>query len=90
MLTFLAICARKGIVVERYDDDAVGWLEPNEERRLAVTRVVLKPSIVFADGHRPDAATLAHIHHESHEHCFIANSVKTTVTVDASAEGVAR
>jgi organic hydroperoxide reductase OsmC/OhrA len=90
MLTFLALCARRGILVESYVDDAVGWLEPNEERRHAITRVVLKPSVTFAEGHRPDASTLAKIHEESHEQCFIANSVKTAITVDASAEGVAR
>jgi organic hydroperoxide reductase OsmC/OhrA len=90
MLTFLAICARRGLVVERYEDDATGWMEPNEQRRLAITHVVLKPSVTFAEGQRPDANTLAHIHEESHEHCFIANSVKTAITVDASAEGVER
>ena len=90
MLTFLAVCARRGIVVEHYDDDAVGWLEPNEQRRLAIARVVLKPNVAFAPGHQPDAATLAEIHEKSHEGCFIANSVKTAITVDASAQEVAR
>jgi organic hydroperoxide reductase OsmC/OhrA len=88
MLTFLAVCARRGIVVERYDDDAIGWLEPNERKRLAITRVVLKPNVTFAPGHRPDDATLDEIHEKSHEGCFIANSVKTTITVEATAEEV--
>jgi organic hydroperoxide reductase OsmC/OhrA len=88
MLTFLAICSRRGIIVERYDDDATGWLEPNEHRRLAITRVVLKPNVAFASGHRPDDATLDAIHEESHEQCFIANSVKTTITVEGTAEEV--
>jgi organic hydroperoxide reductase OsmC/OhrA len=90
MLTFLALCARRNVVVRRYDDEAVGWLEPNEKKRLAITRVVLKPKVVFAAGHLPDHATLAKIHEESHEHCFIANSVHTAITVDGSAEEVAR
>lgn len=90
MLTFLAICARRSIVVERYDDDAIGWLEPNEQRRLAITRVVLKPVVTFAAGQRPDANTLAQIHEESHHQCFIANSVTTAITVDASDERVTR
>lgn len=89
MLTFLAICARRGIVVESYLDDAVGWMEPNEQRKLAVTRVVLKPSVTFAPGQEPDARTLAAIHEESHTQCFIANSVKTTITVDTSHQGAA-
>jgi organic hydroperoxide reductase OsmC/OhrA len=90
MLTFLAICARRGIVVESYVDEAIGFMTPNEHRRLAITRVVLKPRIVFAAGHEPDAATLAELHHESHEQCFIANSVKTEITVDAPDPEVAR
>ncbi len=90
MLTFLALCARRGIVVERYQDEAVGWLEPNPERRLAITRVVIRPVVTFAAGHRPDADVLARLHEESHEECFIANSVRTAITVEASAREVAR
>lgn len=89
MLTFLAICARRGIVVDGYQDEAVGWMEPNEQRRLAITRVLLKPAVTFAPGHLPDPATLDAIHEESHEACFIANSVKTSITLDASAREVA-
>ena len=89
MLTFLALCAKRNLVVRRYDDEAVGWLEPNEGRRLAITRVVLKPKVVFAAGHLPDADTLSKIHEESHAQCFIANSVRTAITVDGSAAEVA-
>lgn len=90
MLTFLALCARRHIGVEGYRDDATGWLEPNGERRLAITRVSLKPVVTFAAGQRPDEETLAKIHEESHEQCFIANSVKTVITVEGSAEEVVR
>ena len=90
LLTFLSICARRGVVVERYQDDAVGVMEPNAERQLAVTRVVLKPVVTFASGHELDAGVLAEIHHQSHEECFIANSVKTEITVDTSAQEAAR
>ena len=45
-----------------------------------VTQVTLKPDIVWA-GNAPDAARLAQLHHEAHETCFIANSVKTKVTI---------
>ncbi len=89
LLTLLAICARRGVVIESYRDDAVGYLEANPQRRLAITRIVLKPSIRFAAGHWPDAATLAAIHHEAHEACFIANSVTTSISIDESAQEVA-
>lgn len=80
MLTFLALAAKKRIVVERYSDAAVGTLEPNDEGRLAVTRVVLHPKIVFG-GEAPSPETVADLHHVAHEQCFIANSVRTNVTV---------
>ena len=85
MLTFLAICARKKLTVDAYEDDAVGHLEKNAAGKLAMTRVTLHPRVRFAPGVNVDAAALADIHHKSHEECFIANSVKTEVTVEAHA-----
>ena len=82
MLTFLAICARKRITVESYEDDAVGIMEKGSNGKLWVSRVALRPRVEFALGTAPDAAALAHIHHLSHEECFIANSVKTDVSVE--------
>jgi organic hydroperoxide reductase OsmC/OhrA len=90
MLTFLALCSRKNIVVEKYEDDAVGYLEPNENKKLAITRVVLRPKVAFAPGHRPTPETLAHVHERAHEECFIANSVLTRVTIEEPAMGAAR
>jgi organic hydroperoxide reductase OsmC/OhrA len=83
MLTFLAICALKKIVVDAYEDDAVGHMEKMEGGKFWISRVVLKPRVNFAPGTTVDAGTLAEIHHKSHEDCFIANSVKTDVTVEA-------
>ena len=81
MLTFLAICARKGIVIDRYEDDATGWLERPSGAPMQVTRVTLRPHITFA-GTPPDPATMASLHEQAHHGCFIANSVKTIVTVE--------
>ncbi|UNK48641.1 OsmC family protein [Lysobacter sp. S4-A87] len=84
MLTLLAIAAKKGWVVDHYQDEAVGTLEKNSDGRLAVTRVVLRPRIVFAEGKGPaDAEALTKLHESAHRNCFIANSVKTEVTVEA-------
>ncbi len=82
MLTFLAICARKKLVVDDYEDDAVGTLDKNENRKLWMSRVVLRPRVRFAPGTTVDAAALAHLHHDAHENCFIALSVKTDVQVE--------
>jgi organic hydroperoxide reductase OsmC/OhrA len=81
MLTFLAICARKRLIVDTYEDDAVGIMEKNSNGKLWVSRVTLRPRITFASGTSPSSAVLAEIHHQSHDECFIANSVKTIVSV---------
>jgi organic hydroperoxide reductase OsmC/OhrA len=83
MLTFLALCARKGLTVERYEDAAEGTLAKNAEGRLAVTTCVLRPLVRFAAP--VDEATLAELHAQAHRGCFIAASVKTAVTVEAPA-----
>lgn len=81
MLTFLAIAAKKRFVIDAYEDRAVGHMEKNEAGRLAITRVDLHPRIKFAPGTEVDRATLDKMHHDAHEHCFIANSVKTEIAV---------
>lgn len=81
MLTFLAICARKRLIVDSYEDDAVGVMEKNPHGKLWVSQVTLRPRITFAPGTLPDPAVLAEIHRLSHKECFIANSVKTSVSV---------
>jgi organic hydroperoxide reductase OsmC/OhrA len=78
MLMFLSLAARKGFVVDSYIDDAEGVLERNETGRLAMTTVTLMPHVTYL-GHPPDRTTEEALHHQAHEGCFIANSVKTQV-----------
>jgi organic hydroperoxide reductase OsmC/OhrA len=56
-------------------------MEKGANGKLWVCRVTLRPRIGFAPGTSVNAAQLAEIHHKSHEECFIANSVKTDVSV---------
>ncbi len=79
MLTFLAIAVRKGLTVTSYVDDAVGTLAKDESGVLCVTDVALRPVVGFAA--EVDGETLARLHASAHRGCFIANSVKTKVTV---------
>jgi organic hydroperoxide reductase OsmC/OhrA len=81
MLSFLAIAARKRIVVDAYADDAVGYLEKSEGGKWRMTRVILRPSVRFAAGD-PGSSTLDELHKLAHETCFIANSVTTSVAVE--------
>jgi organic hydroperoxide reductase OsmC/OhrA len=81
MLTFLALAANKGFVVDSYEDAAVGHLEKNAQGKLAVTRVELHPKIAFGGAKQPGAADLEWLHDKAHKECFIANSVTTDVKV---------
>ena len=84
MLTFLAIAARKRLVVDSYEDAADGVLAKNAAGKIALTAVTLRPKVVF-HGDPPDAAALASLHELAHANCFIANSVTTHVSVEPQA-----
>lgn len=81
MLFFLSIAAARGFVVDRYDDAARGLLGPDDQGRIAMLRIELRPAIVFGGDKVPDAQALAAIHHQAHEKCYIANSLKTEIVV---------
>jgi len=84
MLSFLHVARQAGFGVASYRDHATGTMSEIAPGRLAVTRVVLRPHIEWA-GPSPDQATLDRLHHEAHDVCFIANSVKTEVAVEQGA-----
>lgn len=79
MLWFLSIAARRGFVVESYRDKAVGVMGRNEAGKLAMTLVTLRPEVRFSGDRLPTRAELEALHHEAHEKCFLASSVKTEV-----------
>lgn len=81
MLTFLAIACKQKFVVDSYEDEAVGHLEKDVDGKLAITRVELRPRIQWGGDRKPSAEELDKMHHASHANCFIANSVRTEVTV---------
>jgi len=81
MLFFLSLAAARGYVVDRYDDHAIGTLAPDADGRMAITRIELRPAIVFGGDRRPDRAALAELHHEAHARCYIANSLKGDIVV---------
>jgi organic hydroperoxide reductase OsmC/OhrA len=85
MLWFLSIAAKRGFAVERYRDEAVGVMAQNAEGKLAMTRVTLRPAVTFGGEKRPSAAEHEAMHHEAHEECFIANSVRTEVRCEPTA-----
>ena len=82
MLWFLSLAADRGWVVDSYEDEAVGVMARNAERRLAVTRVTLRPRVVCGGDRQPAAEELRELHHAAHEACFIANSVRTEIVCE--------
>ncbi|HEX4199157.1 MAG TPA: OsmC family protein [Caulobacteraceae bacterium] len=80
MLSFLHVARLAGFTMAAYRDHAEGAMAEIAPGRMAVTKVVLRPRIEWT-GAAPDQPTLERLHHEAHETCYIANSVKTEVTV---------
>lgn len=76
----MPIFASPLLVVMR-NDDATGVMEKNSAGKLAVTKIALRPLVVFSGVKLPDRTALDALHHPAHEECFIANSVKTEVRV---------
>jgi organic hydroperoxide reductase OsmC/OhrA len=83
MLSFLYVAAKQGFLVESYRDEAIGTLAKNADGKLAMTQVTLHPAVSFARDTRPSATQHEAMHHEAHELCFIASSVKTDVRCEA-------
>src|SRR5579885_202741 len=81
MLTFLYWAALKGLIINDYTSEAVGILAKNEEGKMAMTEVVIKPTIIFHEDKAPDPALLEELFKKAHENCFISSSVKTKVTI---------
>jgi organic hydroperoxide reductase OsmC/OhrA len=82
MLWFLNLAALQGFCVDHYDDAAEGVMARDAQRRMAMTVVTLRPKVTFAafgGAKLPLADQVLALHHQAHEACYIANSVKTEV-----------
>ncbi|MCU1486213.1 MAG: osmotically inducible protein OsmC [Actinomycetia bacterium] len=80
MLWFLHLAAERGLVVDRYVDGAVGTMRRDPAGITWITDVDLRPAIEWS-GEAPSPADVDALHHASHERCFIANSVRSAITV---------
>ena len=87
MLTFLYVAQKAGFVIDSYEDQAIGYMTKNERGKLFVSRVALRPRIVFSGAKQPTAGELDELHHHAHEECYIANSVLAEVVVEAPLQG---
>ncbi|MBK9035501.1 MAG: OsmC family protein [Myxococcales bacterium] len=83
MLFFLALAAKRGLTIDRYEDAPHGLLE-SKDGATQFTTITLAPQVTWG-GAAPDAETVATLHREAHKRCYIANSLKSHVVI----EGVA-
>jgi organic hydroperoxide reductase OsmC/OhrA len=81
MLWFLHLARDSGLEVATYRDEALGTMGKDDRGRMAMTRILLRPEIGFA-GEAPGPEALTRLHHEAHERCFIANSLRTEIVVE--------
>ena len=82
MLWFLSLAQAAGFVVEGYRDEAEGRMGKDDRGKVAVTKIILYPEITFA-GRAPSAGELDRLHHDAHDKCFIAKSLRTEILVAA-------
>jgi len=82
MLFVLEIAAKNRFIIDAYVDQAIGIMEADENNRQWMSRVILRPRITFSGDKQPDHSKLEKMHHQAHEACFIANSVKTEVITE--------
>jgi len=81
MLTFLFLAQRKGIQVERYEDEAVGTMTKGENGVPWMSRITLQPRVTYGGDKHPTREEEAQLHQQAHHYCYIANSIKTEVVI---------
>lgn len=84
MLTFLYSAALKGIIIDTYASEAIGTLAKDENGKMAMTEVIIKPTITYHDNQKPEQSVLDELFKKAHDNCFISNSVKTKVIIQAT------
>jgi organic hydroperoxide reductase OsmC/OhrA len=53
-----------------------------DDGREWIAKVTLRPKVTFDGEKRPDPSDIDSLHHESHERCYLANSVKTDIAIE--------
>lgn len=83
LLSFLAVAARARIDVVDYRDKASAAM-PEDERPMRITAITLRPVITVrrdVTSHPASEDRLRHLVEVAHRECFIANSLRTEITI---------
>jgi organic hydroperoxide reductase OsmC/OhrA len=81
MLAWLHVAFSHEVEVEKYLDTAEGVVTVLPDGRCWVSEVIPKPRITFKSQQQVAASAIAHFHELAQRDCFIAQSIKTKVTV---------
>lgn len=87
LLWFLHLAAKARIDVVEYDDDA-GGVMPEDDEPMRITEITLRPRIVIAG--EANEGRVRKLVETAHEHCYVANSLKTHVRLEPRIESRAR
>lgn len=79
MLFFLALAAKRGLVVDRYEDAPHAVLE-TKDGKAYLTTITLEPKVTWR-GEAPAATVIDELHHEAHARCYIGNSLRSEVVI---------
>ena len=83
LLSFLHVAAKARIDVVEYEDEAEGVM-PEDDKPLRITRITLRPRIVVnGDASEEWVRRLVEL---AHQHCYIANSLRTEVLLEPHIE----
>lgn len=82
MLTFLTIAALKRLVVESYEDEPTAELGKNDRGKMMVSRLTLRPRVVFGGDTIPDVETVRELHRKAKENCFVGNSLLSEMVLE--------
>ncbi len=77
MLSYLALCARAGIVVVAYEDDGHGVLELTPDGGGQFREITLRPRVTIAAG--ADRERAGALHDQAHAQCYVARSCRVPI-----------
>ena len=80
LLSFLAVAARARLDILSYEDDAEAVM-PEDDKPVRLVAIRLQPRIVLAAG-SADESRVRQLVDLAHRECYIANSLKTEITVE--------
>lgn len=79
-LWYLGLCARAGIAVLRYRDDAEAEMAEETGGAGRFVSAILRPKVTIQAG--GDIAHAIRLHDAAHQHCFITNSVNFAIACE--------